>query len=101
MAYPSSITLPNSGGITPGGAIGAQLAAITRRAFIPSVFVQIYQSHPLLSLLLQNAQKARGGVSQITIPTQGASFVNFSWGSFAGDFPIPEDQAAIENAQFN
>jgi hypothetical protein len=90
-----------SGGIVPGGALGQQLSAITRRAVIPSLFVQIYQSHPLLSLFLANAQRARGGVSQITIPTQGASFVSFSWGSFAGDFPMPEDQAAIQNAQFN
>ena len=101
MALPSTIQTPVSGGIVPGGAIGAQLAAITRRAVIPSVFVQIYQSHPLLSLFLQNAQRARGGISQITIPAQGASFVNFNWGSFAGDFPMPEDQAAIEDAQFN
>lgn len=101
MALPSTIQTPVSNGIVPGGPIGAQLAAITRRAVIPSVFVQIYQSHPLLSLFLQNAQRARGGISQITIPAQGASFVNFNWGSFAGDFPMPEDQAAIEDAQFN
>src|SRR5580700_2023841 len=101
MAYPTTFQTPVSGGLTPGGSIGAQLAAITRRAVIPSVFVQIYQSHPLLSLLWANAQRAKGGVGQITIPTQGASFVQFSWGSFAGDFPMPEDQAAIENAAFN
>jgi hypothetical protein len=52
-------------------------------------------------LFLSNAQRARGGVSQITIPIQGASFVSFSWGSFAGDFPMPEDQAAITDASFN
>lgn len=92
---------PQSGGLTPSGALGNQLAAITRRAVVPSVFVQIYQSHPLLSLFLSNAQRAMGGVSQITIPTQGASFVNFQWGSFAGNFDMPVDQAAISNAQFN
>ena len=43
----------------------------------------------------------KGGVGQITIPTQGASFTSFSWGSFAGDFPMPEDVAALQNAQFN
>lgn len=101
MAFPSTFQGPQAGGITPGGAIGAQLSAITRRAFLPSVFVQIYQSHPLLSLLLQNAQKARGGASQVTIPAQGASFTNFDWGSFSGDFPTPTDQAAIQDAQFN
>ena len=92
---------PVFSGITPGGSLGQQLQAITRRAVIPSVYVQIYQAHPLLSLFLSNAQRARGGVSQVTIPAQGASFVSFNWGSFAGDFPMPEDQAAIQDAQFN
>lgn len=85
----------------PSGAIGAQLSELTRRAVVPTVFVQIYQSHPLLSLLLSNATPVRGGAPQIVIPAQGASFVAFNWGSFAGDFPIPSDEAAIENASFN
>jgi hypothetical protein len=50
---------------------------------------------------MANAKAARGGVSQITIPVQGSSFVTFSWGSFAGDFNMPTDQAAIQNAQFS
>ena len=50
---------------------------------------------------MANAKAARGGVSQITIPVQGSSFVSFSWGSFAGDFNMPTDQAAIQNAQFS
>jgi hypothetical protein len=95
------LTGPAYSGITPGGPLGQQLQAITRRAVIPSVYVQIYQSHPLLSMFLSNAQRARGGVSAITIPIQGASFVNFNWGSFAGDFPMPQDEAAIQDAQFN
>lgn len=102
MAYPVSPVGPiTNNGLVPGGALGAQLAAITRRAFIPSVYVQIYQSHPLLSLFMANAKAARGGVSQVTIPVQGSSFVSFNWGSFAGDFPMPTDAAAIQNAQFN
>jgi len=102
MAYPTApvATLTGSG-ITPSGALGAQLAALTRRAFIPSVYVQVYQSHPLLSAFMANAKAARGGVSQITIPVQGSSFVSFNWGSFAGDFPMPTDAAAIQNAQFS
>ena len=102
MAFPISPVSPvTSSGIVPGGALGAQLVAITRRAFIPSVFVQIYQSHPMLSLLMANAQTARGGISQVSFPIQGASFVSFNWGSFAGDFPLPVDAAAILDAQFN
>lgn len=101
MAFPSTFQSPVASGIVPGGQIGAQLSAITRRAFVPSVFVQIYQSHPLLSLLMSNSQRARGGVGAVTIPAQGASFTQFAWGSFAGDFLMPEDQAAIQDAQFN
>ena len=102
MAYPNSpVTTLTGSGITPSGALGAQLAALTRRAFLPSVFVQIYQSHPLLSLFMSQSKAARGGVSQITVPVQGSSFVSFNWGSFAGDFPMPTDQTAIQNAQFS
>lgn len=92
---------PLTGGLTPSGAIGNQLQAITRRAVVPSLFTQIYQSTPLLSMLLGNSQRAKGGVPQITIPAQGASFVQFAWSSFAGNFDMPQDVAAIQNAQFN
>ena len=102
MAFPTSVVAPlTNSGIVPGGALGAQLAALTRRAFLSSVWVQIYQAHPLLSIFMANAQTARGGISQITVPAQGQSFVNFNWGSFAADFPMPTDQAAIQNAQFD
>jgi len=101
MAFPNTIQSPAISGLTPGGALGAQLQALTRRAVVPSVFVQIYQTHPVLSAFLSNAQTARGGFSQITIPAQGASFVQFAWGSFAGDFAQPSDVAAIQDAYFN
>src|ERR1700722_5293063 len=102
MAYPTSPVPSLTGsGITPGGSLGAQLAALTRRAFIPSVYIQIYQSHPLLSLFMSQSKAARGGVSQISIDVQGSSFVQFNWGSFAGDFPMPSDQTAIQPAQFS
>src|SRR5271166_2161831 len=101
-AYPTSpVTTLTGSGITPSGSLGAQLAALTRRAFIPTVYVQIYQSHPLLSLFMANSKAARGGVSQITVPVQGSSFVKFAWGSFAGDFAMPTDAAAIQDAQFS
>src|SRR5271157_5837863 len=102
MAYPNSpATTLTGSGITPSGPLGAQLAALTRRAFIPSVYVQIYQAHPLLSLFMSNSKAARGGVSQVTFPVQGSSFVQFAWGSFAADFNIPTDQAALQDAQFS
>ena len=102
MGFPTSPQTTLVGqGISPGGGLGAQLSAITRRAVLPVVTVQIYQTHPLLSLLMANAQPAMGGMAQITVPIQGATFTSFNWGSFAGDFPMPTDQQAIENAQFN
>jgi hypothetical protein len=94
--------MPQTGlGIVPGGAIGNQLVAATRRAFIPRLVVQIYKATPLLSLLLRNAQRARGGVSQVTVPVQNSSFVSFSWSDYSGTFPQPADVAAIQNAEFN
>ena len=94
--------MPQTGlGIVPGGAIGNQLVAATRRAFIPRLVVQIYKATPLLSLLMRNAQRARGGVSQVTVPVQNSSFVSFSWSDYSGTFPQPADVAAIQNAEFN
>lgn len=37
--------------------LAAQLAATTRHAFIPQVYVQVYQSHPLLKQMLHDTQK--------------------------------------------
>lgn len=88
-------------GIVPGGAIGAQLAAVTRRAFIPSLIVQLYKTNPMLALLLRNAQRAKGGMSQVTVPIQGQSFVSFSWAGYDGAFAQPADVAAVQNAEFN
>lgn len=101
MAFPTTFQSPVASGIVPGGATGAQLAAITRRAVVPTVFCQIYQSHPLLSLLFSNSQRAKGGVGAITIPVQGAPFTQFSWGGFGGDFAMPTDQQGMANLQFN
>ena len=88
-------------GIVPSGAIGNELTAVTRRAFIPSLVVQLYQSNPTLSLLMHNAQRAKGGVSQVTVPVQGNSFVGFSWSDYSGVFPQPAVQTAVQNAEFN
>lgn len=102
MAFPNTPVPGLTGsGIVPGGVLGSQLAALTRRAVIPSVYTQIYQSHVALSMFMANAKPARGGISSITIPIQGASFVSFGWGSFAGDFALPEDQAAIQDARYD
>lgn len=88
-------------GIVPSGAIGNELVATTRRAFIPRLVVQIYKATPMLSLLMRNAQRARGGVSQVTVPVQGGSYVSFSWSDYSGVFPQPAVQTAAQNAEFN
>ena len=88
-------------GIVPSGAIGNELVATTRRAFIPRLVVQIYKATPLLSLLMRNAQRAKGGVSQVTVPVQGGSYVAFSWSDYSGVFPQPAVQTAAQNAEFN
>jgi uncharacterized protein YbjQ (UPF0145 family) len=88
-------------GILPSGALGTQLAAVTRRAFIPRLVVQLYKATPFLSILLRNAQRAKGGASQVTVPVQGSSFVSFSWSDYSGVFPQPADVAAAQNAEFN
>jgi|SRR5579885_1674120 len=89
-------------GIVPAsGPIFNELTSIVRRAFVPNLIVQLYKANPALSFLLRNAQRAKGGVSQVTIPVQGNSFVSFSYAGYDGGFPQPQVQTAIQNAQFN
>lgn len=95
--------LPISGtGIVPSsGAIYNELQSVVRRAFVPNLFVQIYKANPVLSFLLRNAQRARGGLNQITVPIQGNPFVQWSWAGYDGGFPQPQVIPAAQNAQFN
>lgn len=88
-------------GIVPGGAVGSELVAATRRAVVPALFVQIYKATPMLNLLFGTAQKAKGGLSQVTVPVQGSSFVNFAWTDYSGGFPQPAVQPGMQNAEFN
>lgn len=89
-------------GIVPNaGNIATELQAVTRRAFIPKLVVQIYQAAPFLSMAMRNAQRARGGLSQISVPIQGAQYVNYSWAGYDGSFPQPTVQAATQQAAWN
>lgn len=88
-------------GIVPSGAIGTELTYVTRRAFMPFLTVQIYSATPALSLLLRNAQRAKGGMSQITAPVQSTNFVNFGWTGYDGTFSQPQVLTAVQNAEFN
>lgn len=89
-------------GIVPAsGNITAELSAITRRAFVPELFVQFYSAAPGLTMLLRNAQRAQGGLSQVTIPVQGNQMTTASWAGYSGGFAAPSIQPGISTAQFN
>jgi hypothetical protein len=99
----STVASPVFGqGVVPGqGSVVAELNAVTRRAFVPKMVVQIYQAAPFLSLAIRNAQRARGGLSQVTVPLQGAPFVNFGWTGYSGAFPTPGVQQGANVASWN
>ena len=95
--------MPIGGGILP--ASGTQqyneLTYVTRRAFIPKLVVQLYNSTPLLAALIANSQSASGGVSSVTVPVQGSQFVNAQWSDYSGSFNQPAVQQGAYNAEFN
>lgn len=93
--------IPGTGLVPQSGAVYSELTAVTRRAFVPKMVVQLYKAAPLLSMSMRNAQRARGGLSQVSIPVQGSSYVSFSWTGYDGAFPQPAVQAAAQTAQFN
>jgi hypothetical protein len=88
-------------GVVPSGTLGNELVAVTRRAFIPKMVVQIYNTSPLIAALLANAQTAYGGVSSVTVPVQGQPFVNTQWTDYSGSFQQPQTQQGAFPAEFN
>jgi len=90
------------GGIIPttGSNQFTELTYVTRRAFIPKMVVQIYNSTPLMAALIANSQTATGGVSSVTVPVQGAQFVNAQWSDYSGSFAQPSVQQGAYNAEF-
>lgn len=95
--------MPIGGGIVPasGSAQYNELTYVTRRAFIPKMVVQIYNSTPLMAALIANSQSAAGGVSSVTVPVQGSQFVNAQWSDYSGSFAQPSVQQGAYNAEFN
>ena len=91
------------GGIIPasGSSQYNELTYVTRRAFIPKMVVQIYNSTPLMAALIANSQQASGGVSSVTVPVQGSQFVNAQWSDYSGSFNQPSVQQGAYNAEFN
>ena len=88
-------------GIIPSGSIGSELTYVTRRAFVPKLTVQIYNSSPLFSALMSNAQMASGGVSSVTVPVQGTPFVTTQASDYSGSFNQPSVQQGAYNGEFN
>ena len=93
--------LPGLGVAPAAGSIFSELTAATRRAFVPRLFVQIYFASPSLFYMVGNAQRAAGGLNQITIPMQGQSMVQGQWTGYGGGFNSPQIIPGIQNGQFN
>ena len=93
--------LPGIGVAPAAGSLYSELAAVNRRAFVPRLFVQIYFACPTLYYLIGNAQKAAGGLNQVTIPLQGSSMVQGQWTGYGGGFNSPVITPGIQNGQWN
>lgn len=93
--------LPGIGVAPAAGSLYNELAAVTRRAFVPKLFVQIYFASPNLYYMTGNAQRAAGGLNQVTIPIQGQSMVQGQWVGYGGGFNSPVVTPGVQNAQFN
>jgi len=68
---------------------------------VPRLFVQIYFGAPCLFYMLGNAQRAAGGLNQVTIPAQGNSMVQGQFTNYGGGFNSPVITPGIQNLQFN
>ena len=93
--------IAGTGIVPPSGGIYNELAAVTRRAFVPRLFVQFGLSTPTLFYMMGNAQKIAGGLSQITVPTQNQPMVQGQMTGYGGGFNQPNITPGIQNAQFN
>ncbi|HTQ99766.1 MAG TPA: hypothetical protein VMH83_07240 [Candidatus Acidoferrum sp.] len=93
--------LPGIGVAPAAGSLYNELSAVTRRAFVPRLFVQIYFGSPSLYYMTGNAQRAAGGLNQITIPLQGQSMVQGQFTGYGGGFNSPVITPGIQNGQWN
>ncbi len=93
--------LPGTGVVPASGSIYNELTATTRRAFVPRLFVQIYFGSPTLFYMMGNAQRAAGGLNQITVPMQGNSMVQGQFTGYGGGFNSPQIVPGIQNGQWN
>lgn len=94
--------MPVQGGLLPQtGPQFSELAAITRRCFIPQLIIQIYNASPLMASFLSNAQSAGGGVSSVTCPVQGSPMVVASAAGYDGTFAPPPSLQGVLDAEWN
>jgi hypothetical protein len=93
--------LPGLGVSPAAGSLYTELTATTRRAFVPRLFVQIYFGSPTLFYMTGNAQRAAGGLNQVTIPLQGNSMVQGQWTGYGGGFNSPVITPGVQNGQWN
>jgi|SRR5579872_605708 len=88
-------------GVAPTGGLYNELTAVTRRAFVSRLIVQMYFASPSLFYLWGNAQRAAGGLNQVTIPLQGQSMVQGQYTGYGGGFNSPVITPGIQNGQWN
>ena len=89
-------------GIVPSGAVGTELTAVTRRAFVPKLIVNVaYNSTPTLSAALANAQTCSGGIASITVPIQGTAMTTAQATDYTGAFSQPSSQTGITAGEYN
>ena len=88
-------------GTIPSGAVGTELTAVTRRAIMPAVVVQLGRSTVTLSSMLAAAEPISGGVSPITFPVQGTRMVSGSFTDYSGSFSAPQVITGLTNAEYN
>src|ERR1700675_2355099 len=93
--------LPGLGVSPAAGSLYTELSAVTRRAFVPRLFVQIYFGSPTLFYMMGNAQRAAGGLNQVTVPLQGNSMVQGQFTGYGGGFNSPQIVPGIQNGQWN
>jgi hypothetical protein len=79
----------------------AEYQAITRRGFLPTMYVQLWQASPTVAALMQHAKMASGGISSITVPIQGQALTIPQWTGFDLSFAQPANIQGIQPAEFN
>jgi hypothetical protein len=88
-------------GVIPGGALGTELTAVTRRAAMPAVVVQLGKATPTLTAMLAAAEPIKGGVSPITVPVQGTRMVTAQYVDYSGAASAPTVAPGLLNAEYN